>query len=269
MTLGSCFEALYIRRRLVFIVNVQCQDGERGMQWFDHDSIRVCFCGRFKTRTVLCFYIVWEYLQLTRPVIIPDRIDINIYTVRNTPNLTIPSPWLSVFECSTLVVHNKKWTEFIRILINISYLQLVTPTLGDIRPLNNHQQNRTYIIVPKAFLDEEISQGRYTYHHVFVVIQQPDLSRRWYHHRHVQTTSKSHRSPYQDFGLDKLKILSMAVQQRTPGMLARLQSLIDSHIITPQTREHYWKKTGTFAQEQPLLFVRPGHLTFIMSFSNS
>lgn len=47
----------------------------------------------------------------------------------------------------------------------------------------------------------------------------------------------------------------MAVQQRTSGLFARLQRLVDSYIITPQTRKHYWERTGTFAQEQPLLFV--------------
>lgn len=47
----------------------------------------------------------------------------------------------------------------------------------------------------------------------------------------------------------------MAVQQRAPGVFARLQSVFDSYIISPQTRERYWNMTGTFAQEQPLLFV--------------
>lgn len=47
----------------------------------------------------------------------------------------------------------------------------------------------------------------------------------------------------------------MAVQQRASGIFARLQSLVDSYIVAPQTRERYWNKAGTFAQEQPLLFV--------------
>jgi hypothetical protein len=49
-------------------------------------------------------------------------------------------------------------------------------------------------------------------------------------------------------------IVSMAVQQRASGMFSLTQSLVDG-IVSPQTREHYWNKTGTFAQEQPLLFV--------------
>ncbi|KAF8848756.1 hypothetical protein BDZ45DRAFT_681022 [Acephala macrosclerotiorum] len=48
----------------------------------------------------------------------------------------------------------------------------------------------------------------------------------------------------------------MAVQQRqASGVFARVQSLVDSYILSPQTRERYWNKAGTFAQEQPLLFT--------------
>ncbi|KUJ20882.1 uncharacterized protein LY89DRAFT_638534 [Mollisia scopiformis] len=46
----------------------------------------------------------------------------------------------------------------------------------------------------------------------------------------------------------------MAVQQRTSGVLARIQSLLNG-IISPETRERYWNKIGTFAQEQPLLLT--------------
>lgn len=47
----------------------------------------------------------------------------------------------------------------------------------------------------------------------------------------------------------------MAIQQHMSGMFARIQRLVDSHIITPQTRKQCWKNIGAFAQEQPLLFV--------------
>ncbi|CZR54282.1 uncharacterized protein PAC_04165 [Phialocephala subalpina] len=47
----------------------------------------------------------------------------------------------------------------------------------------------------------------------------------------------------------------MAVQQRASGVFAHVQSLVDSYIISPQTRERYWNQAGTFAQEQPLLFT--------------
>ncbi|KAE8448185.1 hypothetical protein EG329_009789 [Mollisiaceae sp. DMI_Dod_QoI] len=47
----------------------------------------------------------------------------------------------------------------------------------------------------------------------------------------------------------------MAVQQRASGIFSRAQNLIDSYIISPQTRERYWNQAGTFAQEQPLLFT--------------
>ena len=48
----------------------------------------------------------------------------------------------------------------------------------------------------------------------------------------------------------------MAIQQRTSGIFSRVQSLVDNYIVTPSAREKYYNSISTFAQEQPLLFVR-------------
>lgn len=50
----------------------------------------------------------------------------------------------------------------------------------------------------------------------------------------------------------------MAAQQRAPGIFARIQSLVDK-VVSPSTREQYYKSTTTFAKEQPFLFVSIHH----------
>lgn len=52
----------------------------------------------------------------------------------------------------------------------------------------------------------------------------------------------------------------MAIQQRTSGIFARAQSLVDS-AVSPATRERFYSNANTFAHEQPLLAVRSSQST--------
>ncbi|PBP28765.1 hypothetical protein BUE80_DR000237 [Diplocarpon rosae] len=47
----------------------------------------------------------------------------------------------------------------------------------------------------------------------------------------------------------------MAVQPRTSGPFGRIQSLVDSYIISPSSRERCYTNISAFAQEQPILFT--------------
>ncbi|KAI6708991.1 hypothetical protein JHW43_008485 [Diplocarpon mali] len=47
----------------------------------------------------------------------------------------------------------------------------------------------------------------------------------------------------------------MAIQQRTSGIFDRLQSLVDSYIISPSSRERCYTNISAFAQGQPILFT--------------
>ncbi|KAE9379297.1 hypothetical protein N431DRAFT_397538 [Stipitochalara longipes BDJ] len=45
----------------------------------------------------------------------------------------------------------------------------------------------------------------------------------------------------------------MGIQQRTSGLIARIQSLVDK-VVSPDTRKEYYSKAVAFAQDQPILF---------------
>ncbi|EKD20548.1 hypothetical protein MBM_01230 [Drepanopeziza brunnea f. sp. 'multigermtubi' MB_m1] len=45
----------------------------------------------------------------------------------------------------------------------------------------------------------------------------------------------------------------MAIQQRASGLYSRVRSLVDNYIISPSSRERYYKQISAFVSENPIL----------------